>query len=75
MNYIRLGPSRRVLRPDGIVRLLEHVRIQRPVAGWLQDVLTPAWRRLAGGCRLNARSIEAVSEAGFRVTALRSHLG
>ena len=66
---------RRVLRPGGIARLLEHVRVERPVAGWLQDLLTPIWRRVAGGCRLNERSVETVQDAGFRIDDLRSHMG
>ena len=66
---------RRVLRPDGIARLLEHVRVARPVAGRLQDLLTPIWRRVTGGCRLNERSVETVKRAGFHVDHLRSHMG
>lgn len=66
---------RRVLRPGGIARLLEHVRVERPVAGWLQDLLTPIWRRVAGGCRLNERSVETVQHAGFHIDDLRSHMG
>ena len=65
----------RVLRPGGTARLLEHVRIQRPIIGWLQDVLTPLWRRVAGGCRLNERSLESVRRAGLRIDESRSHMG
>jgi ubiquinone/menaquinone biosynthesis C-methylase UbiE len=70
-----LAELRRVLRPRGIARLLEHVRVERPVVGWLQDLLTPLWRRLAGGCRLNERSVETVQGAGFHIDQLHSHLG
>jgi len=70
-----LGELRRVLRPGGVARLLEHVRVERPVVGWLQDVLTPLWRRIAGGCRLNERSVETVRGAGFRIDDLRSYMG
>ncbi|WP_408957382.1 class I SAM-dependent methyltransferase [Natrinema sp. 74] len=47
----------RVLRPDGELRFLEHVRND----GWraqAQDALTPLWKRAAGGCRLNRETIE-----------------
>ena len=70
-----LAELRRVLRPGGVARLLEHVRAEHPVAGWLQDLLTPAWRRLAGGCRLNERSVETVRRAGFRIDDVRPHMG
>lgn len=70
-----LAELRRVLRPGGVARLLEHVRVERPVVGRLQDLLTPVWRRLAGGCRLNERSVETVRRAGFRIDDLRSHMG
>lgn len=70
-----LAELRRVLRSGGVARLLEHVRVERPVVGRLQDLLTPVWRRLAGGCRLNERSVETVRCAGFRVDAVRSHMG
>ena len=70
-----LAEVRRVLRPGGTARLLEHVRIERPLVGWLQDVLTPLWRRVAGGCRLNERSVESVRRAGFRVDDSCSHVG
>ena len=70
-----LAEVHRVLRPDGKVRLVEHVRVARPVIGWLQDVLTPVWRRLARGCRLNEHSVETVRSAGFQIDDLRSHMG
>lgn len=66
---------RRVLRQGGTARLLEHVRVERPIIGWLQDVVTPVWRRVAGGCRLNERSVESVRRAGLRVDDSRSHMG
>ena len=70
-----LAELHRVLRPGGIARLLEHVRVDRPVIGRLQDLLTPVWSRLAGGCRLNERSVDHVRHAGFVTTDVQSHLG
>ena len=69
-----LAELRRVLRPNGVARLLEHVRIDRPIIGGLQDLLTPLWQRVAGGCRLNERTLRTVQEAGFQVDDLSSHL-
>lgn len=70
-----LGELTRVLRPGGVARLLEHVRLERPILGWVQDVATPVWQRIAGGCRLNERSVDTVRRAGFRIDTVRSALG
>ena len=69
-----LAELRRVLRPQGVARFLEHVRIDRPIIGRLQDLLTPVWRRVAGGCRLNERTLDVVQSAGFQIDDIRSHL-
>ena len=71
---VALAEVRRVLRPGGAARLLEHVRVDRPIVGWLQDALTPIWRRIAGGCRLNERSVESVRRAGFRLDLVGQHV-
>ena len=68
-----LAEVRRVVRHGGTARLLEHIRVDRPIIGWLQDALTPIWRRIAGGCRLNERSVESVRRAGFRVDVIVPH--
>ena len=66
-----LSEVRRVVRAGGTTRMLEHVRSDAPIVGWLQDVLTPLWRRIAGGCRLNERSVDTVRRAGFRIDRIR----
>lgn len=66
---------RRVLRPDGELRLLEHVRAPSAWAARLQDLAAPGWSRLAGGCRLNRPTLETVQAAGFRVTHLERRFG
>jgi len=47
-----LEEVRRVLRPDGELRFLEHVRSDGRF-GRLQDLLTPAWKVCGAGCHLN----------------------
>jgi ubiquinone/menaquinone biosynthesis C-methylase UbiE len=65
-----LSEMRRVLRPGGTLRFVEHGRSPDDnVARW-QDRLTPIQRRLFGGCHLN-RPIDALIErSGFTMTAL-----
>ncbi|QDE65689.1 methyltransferase type 11 [Myxococcus xanthus] len=57
----------RVLRPGGALRMLEHVRAPSPALATVQDLLTPAWIRVSGGCRLNRDTFDLVRRAGFDV--------
>ena len=56
----------RVLKPGGRLLFVEHGRAPEPNVRWWQDRLTPAWKRIGGGCHLN-RAIEILIEgAGFQ---------
>lgn len=58
----------RVLRPGGELRLLEHVRSPRPVAGALMDAVNPLWLRVNGqGCRLNRDPMPLLARARFAI--------
>ncbi len=65
-----LRELRRVLRPGGQLRFLEHVRAARP--GWarFQDAIVPLWRRIGAGCHPNRDTAKAIGEAGFQVQAV-----
>ncbi|WP_375769656.1 class I SAM-dependent methyltransferase [Archangium gephyra] len=63
-----LAEIRRVLRPGGQLRLLEHVRSPHPTVARIQDRLTPAWSHLAMGCQLNRDTVSLVAASGFRIT-------
>ena len=67
-----LGEVRRVLRPGGRLLLVEHGQApDESVRRW-QDWLTPAWRRISGGCHLN-RPIRALVETnGFQFERLET---
>ena len=67
-----LREMRRVLKPDGRFLFVEHGRSPDPGVTRWQDRLTPAWKRIAGGCHLNRPVRELVEQAGFRVEALRT---
>ena len=61
----------RVLRPGGVLCVLEHVRAaERTRLGRLQDRAAPAWSRIAGGCQPHRRTREAISAAGFDTSGL-----
>ena len=63
-----LAEIRRVLRPGGTLLFVEHGRAPDPDVQRWQDRLTPAWRRLAGGCHLNRPIVELLTGAGFTIT-------
>ncbi|PXW92444.1 methyltransferase family protein [Streptohalobacillus salinus] len=48
-----LEEIKRVLKPNGTILFIEHVRSEEPALAWLQDKLTPAWRHVADNCHLN----------------------
>jgi ubiquinone/menaquinone biosynthesis C-methylase UbiE len=62
-----LAEIRRVLRPGGLLLLMEHVRAMEPVAARRQDRLDPAWCRIAQGCHPNRDTLAHVRSAGFDV--------
>ena len=62
-----LREVRRVLAPDGSLQMLEHVRSLRPLMGWWQDLIQPAWTLISGGCHPNRDTEGLVEEAGFTI--------
>ena len=64
-----LAEVHRVLRSDGTLRMLEHVRSGRPRWARVQDRIQPLWTRVTGGCRPNRDTERAVETAGFRIDA------
>ena len=70
-----LRESRRILRPGGSLRFLEHARSNHRSIAWLQGWFAPPWARVSGGCRLDHDVRDAIESAGFSVTEARSRFG
>ena len=70
-----LREARRVLRPGGTIRLLEHARARHRAIGALQEWSAPAWARVSGGCRLDHDVLQAVRDAGLVVIEERQRAG
>ena len=64
-----LAEVRRVLRPGGELRMLEHVRATGPLAARIQDFLQPLWTRVTGGCHPNRDTEKNVESSGFSIEA------
>jgi len=67
-----LDEMRRVLRPGGELRFLEHVVADTPrlaaIQQWCDRRL---WPLMSGGCRCGLDTAVAIREAGFEIEALR----
>ena len=59
----------RVLRPDGQLLFIEHVRASSRLLAACQDKLLQPWRRFAGGCLCNRPTVELMRACGFTVAA------
>ena len=66
-----LAEIHRVLKPTGQFRFYEHVRSANRLEAFTQDVMTPLWEWLGGGCHPNRDITQAMEQAGFRIVELR----
>ena len=63
----------RVLRQDGDLHLLEHVRSRNPIIGRLMDWTNPLWVRVSGA-NINRDTVANVQRAGFELDAVESRM-
>ena len=66
-----LREVRRVLRPQGKLAFIEHVRKPEHEGRW-QDRVRPVWSALMGGCQINRDTMDAIERAGFVVDRLEA---
>jgi SAM-dependent methyltransferase len=64
---VALREIARVLRPDGQLLFLEHVRSKAPTLARWQDRLAGSWRHFARGCRCNRATAEQIVTCGLKL--------
>jgi ubiquinone/menaquinone biosynthesis C-methylase UbiE len=69
-----LTEARRVLRPEGRLLVLEHVRAEAPRSARWQDRLERPWGWFSGGCHPNRDTAAVLAGAGFDVSPLSRFL-
>ena len=62
-----IAEIRRVLKPDGRLLLLEHVRSSNPKTAKWQDRLHRPWRAFGAGCNCNRDTAAALARGGFEL--------
>jgi ubiquinone/menaquinone biosynthesis C-methylase UbiE len=70
---VGLAEVKRVLAPEGVLRMVEHVRSEGRVGGAFDDAIQPLWTRVAGGCHPNRRTEATVEAAGFSLSERRAN--
>lgn len=65
---------RRVCKKGGRIILFEHVRTESASLAALQDILTPAWKKLCDGCHLNRDTGRYMKESGIDVINEKHYL-
>jgi ubiquinone/menaquinone biosynthesis C-methylase UbiE len=69
-----LEEFKRVLRPGGQIRLMEHVRSEHWLAGPFMHLFNPVWLRVNKvGCNWNRKTVEDVQTAGFKIRSVEPY--
>lgn len=67
-----LAELKRVLKPGGVIAIIEHVVAPDPGRTQLfQKRLEPLWKRCAGNCHLTRDTLAAFRTAGFNVSSIQ----
>ena len=67
---VALAEVVRVLRPGGLLLFYEHVRSAHRVLAAAEDLVTPLWSRVAGGCHPNRDTAAMIAAAGLTMQRL-----
>ncbi|HAQ06364.1 MAG TPA: SAM-dependent methyltransferase [Bacillus bacterium] len=64
----------RVCKKGGRIVLFEHVRTESSSLAAIQDLLTPAWKRVADGCHLNRDTGRYMRDSGIKIIKEKKYL-
>lgn len=70
-----LQEIRRVSKPGARILLYEHVRMEEPILGKVQDLATPVWKKAFAGCHLNRDTLRLVKQAGLEIKSVQPAIG
>ncbi|MBK8051385.1 MAG: class I SAM-dependent methyltransferase [Anaerolineales bacterium] len=62
-----LGEIRRVLKPDGALHMVEHIRPTTSAVAAVFSAVTPIWSRVAHNCHLDRPTIDLLRGHGWTV--------
>ena len=62
-----LAEVRRVLKDDGNLIFIEHVRPENMRMKKIADNVNPYWNSFSNGCNINRETLSAITEAGFNI--------
>ena len=67
---LALSEIRRVLRPSGVLHMVEHIRPQIAPLALLAHRATPYWSQIAHNCHLDRPTVDTLRAAGWEVRIL-----
>ncbi|QTM98765.1 methyltransferase domain-containing protein [Sediminibacillus dalangtanensis] len=64
---------KRVSKPGARILLFEHVKVHHPFWAKIQDILTPAWKKVCDGCHLNRNTLDYIKQADLSVLEFKNY--
>jgi len=68
-----LQEIRRVCKANGTILLFEHVKMENRFLAALQDLLTPAWKKLCDGCCLNRDTMALLKKNELQIKETKNY--